>query len=118
MDSSFPTRGQLERTLSQRIQALYRAQLEHRPSQVFCQMFDEKIAIIGAGPAGLTAAFYLAETGYRPTVFEKSEHPGGMLRYGIPSYKLEKDLLDAEIDVAKAMGVEIKTGIEVGKDAA
>ena len=78
--------------------------------------FDEKIAIIGAGPAGLTAAFYLAETGYRPTVFEKSEHPGGMLRYGIPSYKLEKDLLDAEIDVAKAMGVEIKTGIEVGKD--
>ena len=78
--------------------------------------FDEKIAIIGAGPAGLTAAFYLAETGYRPTVFEKSEHPGGMLRYGIPSYKLEKDLLDAEIDVTKAMGVEIKTGIEVGKD--
>ena len=75
----------------------------------------KKIAIIGAGPAGLTAAFYLAETGYRPTVFEKSEHPGGMLRYGIPSYKLEKDLLDAEIDVAKAMGVEIKTGIEVGK---
>ncbi len=62
------------------------------------------------------SCFHLAETGYRPTVFEKSEHPGGMLRYGIPSYKLEKDLLDAEIDVAKAMGVEIKTGIEVGKD--
>lgn len=54
--------------------------------------------------------------GYRPTVFEKNEHPGGMLRYGIPSYKLEKDVLDAEIDVAKEMGVEIKTGIEVGKD--
>ena len=64
----------------------------------------EKIAIIGGGPAGLTAAFYLAQTGYRPTVFEKNEHPGGMLRYGIPSYKLEKDLLDAEIDVAKRNG--------------
>ena len=86
------------------------------PASIHIDHFDEKIAIIGAGPAGLTAAFYLAETGYRPTVFEKSEHPGGMLRYGIPSYKLEKDLLDAEIDVAKAMGVEIKTGIEVGKD--
>lgn len=86
------------------------------PASIHMDHFDEKIAIIGAGPAGLTAAFYLAETGYRPTVFEKSEHPGGMLRYGIPSYKLEKDLLDAEIDVAKAMGVEIKTGIEVGKD--
>ena len=75
----------------------------------------QKIAIIGGGPAGLTAAFYLAQTGYRLQFLKKNEHPGGMLRYGIPSYKLEKDLLDAEIDVAKEMGVEIKTGIEVGK---
>ncbi|MCQ2516958.1 MAG: FAD-dependent oxidoreductase [Saccharofermentans sp.] len=78
--------------------------------------WKEKIAIIGGGPAGLSAAFYLAEKGYYPTVFEKNEHPGGMLRYGIPSYKLQKDVIDAEIEVMKEMGVEIKTGIEVGKD--
>lgn len=78
--------------------------------------WKEKIAIIGGGPAGLSAAFYLAEKGYYPTVFEKNEKPGGMLMYGIPSYKLEKDVVEAEIDVMKEMGVEIKTGIEVGKD--
>ena len=78
--------------------------------------FKEKIAIIGAGPAGLSCAFYLAEKGYYPTIFEKNEKPGGMLVYGIPSYKLEKDVVAAEIDIIKAMGVEIKTGIEVGKD--
>lgn len=78
--------------------------------------FGEKIAIIGAGPAGLSCAFYLAEKGYRPTVFEQNEQPGGMLRYGIPSFKLEKDVLDAEIDVIRQMGVEIRCGVEVGRD--
>ena len=78
--------------------------------------FHEKIAIIGAGPAGLSCAFYLAEKGYKPTIFEKNEKPGGMLRYGVPSFKLEKDVIDGEIEVIKAMGVEIKCGIEVGKD--
>ena len=78
--------------------------------------FKEKIAIIGGGPAGLSCAFYLAEKGYYPTIFEKNEKPGGMLVYGIPSYKLEKDVVAAEIDIIKAMGVEIKTGVEVGKD--
>ena len=78
--------------------------------------FDEKIAIIGSGPAGLSCAYYLALTGYKPTVFEKNEEPGGMLRYGIPSYKLEKDLLKAEIDIIKEMGVEIRCGVEVGRD--
>ena len=78
--------------------------------------FDEKIAIIGGGPAGLTAAYYLAEMGYKPTVFEKNEKAGGMLTYGIPSYKLEKDVIDAEIDVIRALGAEIKCGVEVGKD--
>ena len=78
--------------------------------------FDEKIAIIGGGPAGLSCAFYLAEKGYKPTIFEKNERAGGMLVYGIPSFKLEKDVVQAEIDIIKEMGVEIKTGVEVGKD--
>ena len=80
------------------------------------RLFDEKIAIIGGGPAGLSCAFYLAEKGYKPTVFEKNEKPGGMLVYGIPSFKLKKDVVEAEIDVMRQMGVEIKCGIEVGKD--
>ena len=78
--------------------------------------FDEKIAIIGGGPAGLSCAFYLAEKGYKPTIFEKNERAGGMLVYGIPSFKLEKDVVQAEIDVIREMGVDIKTGVEVGKD--
>ena len=78
--------------------------------------FKEKIAIIGAGPAGLSCAYFLALTGYKPTIFEKNAEPGGMLRYGIPSYKLEKDLLTAEIDVIRQLGVEIRCGVEVGKD--
>ena len=78
--------------------------------------FEEKIAIIGSGPAGLSCAYFLALTGYKPTIFEKNAEPGGMLRYGIPSYKLEKDLLAAEIDVIRQLGVEIRCGVEVGKD--
>ena len=78
--------------------------------------FDQKVAIIGSGPAGLSCAYFLALTGYKPTIFEKNEQPGGMLRYGIPSFKLEKDLLAAEIDVIKQLGVEIKCNVEVGKD--
>ena len=80
------------------------------------RLFEEKIAIIGGGPAGLSCAFYLAEKGYRPVVFEKNEKPGGMLVYGIPSFKLEKDVVDAEIEIIRQMGVEIRCGIEVGKD--
>ncbi|MBQ7541392.1 MAG: FAD-dependent oxidoreductase [Clostridia bacterium] len=78
--------------------------------------FEEKIAIIGAGPAGLSCAYYLAEKGYRPTVFEKNELPGGMLTYGIPSYKLEKKVIEAEVDIIKEFGVDIRCGVEVGKD--
>ena len=78
--------------------------------------FDEKIAIIGAGPAGLSAAYYLCEMGFKPTVFEKNERPGGMMMYGIPSYKLEKDVIEAEINIIRALGAEIKCGVEVGKD--
>ena len=78
--------------------------------------WDQKIAIIGSGPAGLSAAYYLATKGYKPTVFEKSAKPGGMLTYGIPSFKLEKNIIDAEVQVIRELGVEIKCGVEVGKD--
>ena len=78
--------------------------------------FSEKIAIIGAGPAGLSAAYYLALMGYHPTVFEKNEKAGGMMMYGIPSYKLEKNVIDAEVEIIRELGVEIKCGVEVGKD--
>ena len=78
--------------------------------------WDQKIAVIGAGPAGLSCAFYLATKGYKPTVFEKNARPGGMMTYGIPSYKLEKDVIEAEIDVLRDLGVEIKCGVEIGKD--
>ena len=78
--------------------------------------WNEKIAIIGSGPAGLSCAYYLAIKGYKPTIFEKNDRCGGMLTYGIPSYKLEKDVIEAEIDIIRALGVEIKTGVEVGKD--
>ncbi|SEB03750.1 NADPH-dependent glutamate synthase beta chain [Pseudobutyrivibrio sp. ACV-2] len=78
--------------------------------------FTEKVAIVGAGPAGLSCAYYLALKGYKPTIFEKSKYPGGMLRYGIPSFVLENDVIDAEIEIIKELGVEIKCGVEVGKD--
>lgn len=78
--------------------------------------FAEKIAIIGAGPAGMSCAFFLAEKGYKPTVFEKESRPGGMLMNGIPSFRLEKDVVEAEIDILREMGVEFKCGVEVGKD--
>ena len=80
------------------------------------ERWEEKIAIIGGGPAGLSCAYYLATMGYKPTVFEKNEFPGGMLRYGIPSYKLEKKVIDAEIDIMREIGVDIRCGVEVGKD--
>lgn len=77
---------------------------------------EQKIAVIGAGPAGMTAAFFLKEMGYPVTVFEKNSRPGGMLLNGIPSFRLEKSVIDAEIEVLREMGVEFKCGVEVGKD--
>ena len=77
---------------------------------------DKKIAVIGAGPAGLSCAYYLAADNYKVTVFEKNDQPGGMLRYGIPNFRLEKPVLDAEIDVLKELGVIFRCGVDVGKD--
>lgn len=76
----------------------------------------ERVAIIGSGPAGLSCAYYLAAEGYRVTVFEKLPVLGGMLTVGIPSYRLPKDTIEAEIQVISDMGVEFKTGVEIGKD--
>jgi len=77
---------------------------------------EEKVAIIGSGPAGLSCAYYLAREGYQVTVFEKLPVLGGMLAVGIPPYRLPKDILEAEIDVIRQMGVEFRTGVEIGKD--
>ena len=78
--------------------------------------FTEKIAVIGAGPAGLTCAYFLAAMSYPVTVFDKDPIPGGMLTKGIPNFRLEKDVVNAEIEVLKELGVEFKCGVEVGKD--
>ena len=78
--------------------------------------YPEKIAVIGAGPAGLSCAYYLAVKGYPVTVFEKEPVLGGMLTLGIPSFRLEKSVINAEIDVLRELGVNFKTGIEVGRD--
>ena len=78
--------------------------------------YKNQIAVIGAGPAGLSCAYYLALQGYPVTVFEKQKTLGGMLTMGIPSFRLEKDVVEAEIEILKDLGVEFRTGVEVGKD--
>ena len=78
--------------------------------------YEEKIAVIGSGPAGLTCAYYLALKGYPVTIFEKEKELGGMLTLGIPSFRLEKDVIRAEIDILRDLGVQFKTGVAVGTD--
>ena len=78
--------------------------------------FTNKIAVIGGGPSGLSCAYYLAVKGYPVTVFEKGERVGGMLTRVIPSFRLEKDVVEAEIDVLRQLGVEFRCGVEVGSD--
>lgn len=78
--------------------------------------YDKEIAIIGAGPAGLSCAYFLAVEGYKVTVFEKEKELGGMLQFGIPAFRLQKDVIQAEIEIMKALGVRFETGVEIGKD--
>lgn len=78
--------------------------------------YDKKIAIIGGGPSGLSCAYYLAIEGYKVTVFEKEQELGGMLRYGIPAFRLQRNVIQAEIDVLREIGVSFVTGVEIGKD--
>ena len=89
---------------------------EHRYVPKKKHDYGKKIAIVGAGPSGLSCAYYLAIDGYDVTVFEKHEVLGGMLTLGIPSYRLEKDVINSEIDVLREIGVQFKTGVEVGED--
>lgn len=77
---------------------------------------EGEVAIIGSGPAGLTCAYYLAREGYRVTIFEKASILGGMLSLGIPTYRLPREIVQAEIGLIRDMGVTMKTGVEVGKD--
>ena len=78
--------------------------------------YEEKVAVIGAGPAGLSCAYYLAVKGYPVTVFEKEQMLGGMLTMGIPSFRLDRAVVNAEIDVLRELGVQFRTGVAVGKD--
>jgi NADPH-dependent glutamate synthase beta subunit-like oxidoreductase len=78
--------------------------------------YDEKVAVVGAGPSGLSCAYQLARRGYKVTVFEAFEKPGGMLRYGIPEYRLPRELLDAEIQRIVDMGVELRCGATIGDE--
>ena len=114
------TRGKLDKAVSidevKRFLALrdINSNTRYIPEKYYT--YGHKIAIIGAGPAGLTAAYYLAVMGHTVTVFDKNNKPGGMMRYGMPNFRLEKDLVDAEIKVIEELGVEIKCNIEIGKD--
>ena len=87
-----------------------------RTKRATLEPYPQKIAVIGAGPAGMSCAYFLANMSYKVTVFDKNAVPGGMLTLGIPSFRLDKDVVNAEVDVLRQMGVEFRCGVEVGKD--
>ena len=113
-------RGKVDEPLS--IRALKRFVADHESKEgrerpaLIPKTHEEKVAIIGSGPAGLTAAYDLVKKGYPVTVFESLPRPGGMLRVGIPEYRMPKSVLDDEIGYIKDLGVEIRTNLTIGKD--
>ena len=114
------TRGDLDEPLAIRELHRYLADWEQQQDEPYIpeikEKRDEKVAIVGSGPAGLTTAYYLALAGYQVTIFEKLDEPGGMMRVGIPEYRLPRNILATEIGVIEKMGVEIKTGVTFGTD--
>ena len=120
------TRGEVDRAVAideikkfiaeQELKAENRYIPDPRPKRSTYEKYEQKIAVIGAGPAGLSCAYYLANMLYKVTVFDRNPAPGGMLTMGIPSFRLDRDVINAEIDVLREMGVEFKCGVEVGKD--
>ena len=118
------TRGTVDQALSideiKKFIAEQDMKAEHRyiPPMNSCtrDKFDQKVAIIGAGPAGMSCAYFLAIEGYSPVVFDKEAAPGGMLMNGIPNFRVDKAVVKSEIDVLREMGVEFRCGVEVGKD--
>jgi len=88
----------------------------YMPPEISADKRGEKIAIIGSGPAGITAAYYLLQQGYQVTIFEKLPEPGGMMRYGIPEYRLPRDILAGEIKIVQDMGAEIRCNVSFGSD--
>lgn len=87
-----------------------------KPSQEFKQLYSQKVAVVGGGPAGLSCAYHLARKGYKTTVYEALPVPGGMIRVGIPDYRLPKEIVGKEIDYIRNCGVTILTNKKVGKD--
>jgi heterodisulfide reductase subunit A-like polyferredoxin len=117
---SICTRGQVDEPVAIDFIKRYVADLDLNSETRYIPQIKEKkegkVAIIGAGPAGLSCAYYLAIEGYPVTIYEKLPVAGGMLAVGIPEYRLPREIIQAEIQVLKDMGVVIKTGVDVGKD--
>jgi NADH-quinone oxidoreductase subunit F len=112
-------RGNLDEPIAIKFLKRFITDSAHRPKiELVPVTRKEKIAVVGAGPAGLTAARDMAIRGYKVTVFEELPQPGGMLYWGIPSYRLPRNILDKEIDDVRALGVEIRLNTRVGKDIA
>lgn len=113
------TRGELDQPLAIDEIKKFVADRELHPETRFTPVkkhdYGKKIAVVGSGPAGLSCAYYLALDGYDVTVFEKEGRLGGMLTLGIPSFRLEKDVIEAEIDILRGLGVTFRTGVEVGR---
>jgi len=114
------TRGDADEPLAIQYLHRYLAELDFEDGNPYIPKIEEKrsekIAIVGSGPAGLTAAYYMAQKGYEVTIFEKLPVKGGMMAVGIPEYRLPKAELEKEIDVIEKLGVDIQTGVEFGKD--